>query len=112
MDLEQKSYVESRRTFVKRSLYVAPVLLALGHLSPSYSADASGLVKTTVEGTATVAGIAASTGTNPAPGAGTPSGNTVSSQVTGAGDTGVGGGGSAAGTPNAAAASDLNQTAK
>lgn len=46
MNLKQDSAVKRRRIFLKKTLYSAPVILALGHLSPSiaYGADSSIIV--------------------------------------------------------------------
>lgn len=71
MNLHEQSSGTNRREFFKKSLYSAPIVLALGHLAPSmvYGAD-SGFVETPQ----TTVSVAAD-GSNSTPDAGTGSGS-------------------------------------
>lgn len=100
----------NRRGFLKKSLYSAPVVLALGHLTPSmvYGADGSGGFTTQQPLSAQDPVIVAG---DPVPGAGSGggSGNTGSG-VTGS-STNNGGGSNGAGGANAPVANtDNNET--
>lgn len=106
----KRSCDTNRREFFKKSLYSAPVVLALGHLAPSmvYGAD-SGFVEKS-EAVAIVATVAAE-GPAPVPGAGSGSGSgNTGSGVIGSSTDGGGSSTGGAGDGSQALPTDNNQT--
>ena len=106
MNLREKSSVEIRRIFLKKSLYSAPVLLALGHLSPSMVYGADSGFSTPTDPTpptdpVTPTGTQAATQTNYyGGGAGGGGGGGTSSGYTGGNGQRTGGGSGSGATPS------------